>query len=70
MRADQRKVAGKHREFSEQFRENVRVGDASGQTYKCALYRPQRACDVVGPTEAEMPKIKGPFWEVLVFGRA
>jgi len=30
VRADQRKVAGKHREFSEQFRENVRVGDASG----------------------------------------
>ena len=24
----------------------------------------------LGPTEAEMPKIKGPFWEVLVFGRA
>jgi len=24
----------------------------------------------VGPTEAEMPKIKGLFWVVLVFGRA
>ena len=24
----------------------------------------------VGPSKAEIPKIKGPFWVVLVFGRA
>ena len=24
----------------------------------------------VGPSKAEIPKIKGPFWEVRVFGRA
>ena len=32
--------------------------------------RTSRYPKVVGPTEAGMPKMKGPFWEVLVFGRA
>ena len=29
-----------------------------------------RLREIVAPPEGEMPKIKGPFWEVLVFGRA